>query len=576
MTSTLCKQEDPLTPPSMDYSNNHKPQINSSQRRRIKPDHLEILEEVYRTNQRPSKLFRNTIAKELGLPNKVVRVWFQNRRAKSKKSDVNIFEKESEVFRAVLEEKVSEKGKKILFLNDEDLKTKKRKGELPKIPFVSVIKMSPSVASSSPTGSAIPLPTPCWENKAPEDDVIGFAQESSDSSLIRSRSSFLSLTSQGDELYSNNCPIPGLSQSIPMMTSSSFPDLASHYAFMNSPVNSPSFMALRSFSACHIPPSPLNTSNLSMSYRSQSSPDVYGRSAPAEGLSNFFKADSEQRDEEGNTPLIFAASAGHVSYFQLILRSGADLFARNYTGDNALLAAIRRGRSEIVRVLLDCIPEAELSKFRDAEGMTALHLAASLNLIDICQMLIKRGASLTAMSSEGLTACETAIKRGHLNLANLLNPFLAKADDSAPTQVPPSPWEGTLADGPPETSSSSSKRLLSSPSRQMSSMSNVFTCNVQTNDDSIEKQKQPDRHSLTPSTPIHHVSSQSAAASCHSVMSSPTSVTAQRSPCNTLIPPNASSMTSCPLSSLTSLALLSSAMSSLDERQDQSLHSANQ
>lgn len=40
------------------------------QRKRIQADNLEILEDIYRTNPRPSKLFRNTVAKELGLPNK--------------------------------------------------------------------------------------------------------------------------------------------------------------------------------------------------------------------------------------------------------------------------------------------------------------------------------------------------------------------------------------------------------------------------------------------------------------------------------------------------------------------------
>jgi len=111
------------------------------QRKRIKPEDLEILEDIYAKNPRPSKVFRDNVARKLNLTSKVVRVWFQNRRSKSKKTYENNFEKENEVFRTVLEDLSSDKAKQILEWNEEDLKAKKNKGETPKIPFVSVMKV---------------------------------------------------------------------------------------------------------------------------------------------------------------------------------------------------------------------------------------------------------------------------------------------------------------------------------------------------------------------------------------------------------------------------------------------------
>ena len=76
------------------------------------------------------------------------------------------------------------------------------------------------------------------------------------------------------------------------------------------------------------------------------------------------------------TALHYAASEGHTSVLQYLLKAGVDINARNWQGKTPLHTATHHGRKEIVAVLL------ELGAAVDelyAGWLSALHRALEIN-----------------------------------------------------------------------------------------------------------------------------------------------------------------------------------------------------
>merc|ERR1712110_1343347 len=51
----------------------------------IKAKQLEVLRNVFNQTPKPTRLMREQLAKETGLPMRVIQVWFQNKRSKQKR-----------------------------------------------------------------------------------------------------------------------------------------------------------------------------------------------------------------------------------------------------------------------------------------------------------------------------------------------------------------------------------------------------------------------------------------------------------------------------------------------------------
>ena len=87
-------------------------------------------------------------------------------------------------------------------------------------------------------------------------------------------------------------------------------------------------------------------------------------------------ADTNARDEDGNTALHLAVGNGHAQAVTALLNAGADTNARDKDGNTALHLAVGNGHAQAVTALLnaDADPDARTKK-----GLTPLHFAAEHN-----------------------------------------------------------------------------------------------------------------------------------------------------------------------------------------------------
>jgi ankyrin repeat protein len=103
-------------------------------------------------------------------------------------------------------------------------------------------------------------------------------------------------------------------------------------------------------------------------------------------------AEIEARDEEGQTPLIRAASAAQTGIVKLLLDKGARIEARDKYGNTALMSTA-------------------------CGGCAVIDMG---DTFDSARLLVARGASVEARNKRGDTALMTAVSSGQTRIANLL------------------------------------------------------------------------------------------------------------------------------------------------------------
>lgn len=85
--------------------------------------------------------------------------------------------------------------------------------------------------------------------------------------------------------------------------------------------------------------------------------------------------------QDGRTPLHWAATGNNLGVTQLLLSNSADVEARDAMGSTALLLAAAAGQAENVTELLDA---GALVDAANEKGQTALHYAASKGNVPVC------------------------------------------------------------------------------------------------------------------------------------------------------------------------------------------------
>lgn len=132
-------------------------------------------------------------------------------------------------------------------------------------------------------------------------------------------------------------------------------------------------------------------------------------------------ANVEHRDKKGFTPLILAATAGHVGVVALLVSDKkADLEAQSdRTKDTPLSLACSGGRMEVVQLLLN---NGANKEHRNVSDYTPLSLAASGGYVNIIKLLLQHGAEINSRTGSklGISPLMLAAMNGHTQAVQLL------------------------------------------------------------------------------------------------------------------------------------------------------------
>ena len=96
-------------------------------------------------------------------------------------------------------------------------------------------------------------------------------------------------------------------------------------------------------------------------------------------------ANINKADEDGETPLYWAAWNGHTKMAKMLIEAEVDVNKANKYGRTPLYWAARGGYTEIAKMLIEA--KADVNK-ADTDGRTPLHRAAKNEHLDIVTLLL--------------------------------------------------------------------------------------------------------------------------------------------------------------------------------------------
>ncbi|KAL3282867.1 hypothetical protein HHI36_006026 [Cryptolaemus montrouzieri] len=114
-------------------------------------------------------------------------------------------------------------------------------------------------------------------------------------------------------------------------------------------------------------------------------------------------AEVDVLDEEERTPFIAAAQFGQNQIIELLLNYKLNKTFQDKYGNTALHWACLMKHNPTALLLLKDMNDSNVIHSVNKENKTALHLAARNGLVDVTRELLKKGASVLAVDSEGYT-----------------------------------------------------------------------------------------------------------------------------------------------------------------------------
>jgi len=135
--------------------------------------------------------------------------------------------------------------------------------------------------------------------------------------------------------------------------------------------------------------------------------------------------------------MLSAARAGNVVLFRAMIKAGANVHARDDSGNNALVFAALSDREEMLREVLGHKVELDA---RGSIGMTALGIATAHNAPQAVERLLRAGADPDRADANGVTPLASALRLGRPSLAARLlaagaNPRITDRDGVTPLHV---------------------------------------------------------------------------------------------------------------------------------------------
>jgi ankyrin repeat protein len=150
---------------------------------------------------------------------------------------------------------------------------------------------------------------------------------------------------------------------------------------------------------------------------------------PSEGQARFLSiiktliaagADLNKPDDEGQTPLHYAAVSRSSELTEMLIEAGAHLKSVDESGQTPLIKAAEikaKGRAEVL------LKAGAKTDVQDIDGKTALHHAAEHGWLELCTMLVEAGANLGIMDNQGLTPLQLAEQEDQPEVVALLQNF---------------------------------------------------------------------------------------------------------------------------------------------------------
>ncbi|OXB62526.1 hypothetical protein ASZ78_013178 [Callipepla squamata] len=135
--------------------------------------------------------------------------------------------------------------------------------------------------------------------------------------------------------------------------------------------------------------------------------------------------DVDERNENGQTPLMLAAEQGNLEIVQELLKKGANCNLEDADNWTALISAAKEGHEAIVAELLNCGVNLE---HRDLGGWTALMWASYKGRTEVAKLLLERGANPNITGMYGTTPLVWAARKGHLDCVKYLLQMGADVD----------------------------------------------------------------------------------------------------------------------------------------------------
>ncbi|XP_018338042.1 PREDICTED: kinase D-interacting substrate of 220 kDa isoform X2 [Trachymyrmex septentrionalis] len=146
------------------------------------------------------------------------------------------------------------------------------------------------------------------------------------------------------------------------------------------------------------------------------------------GLQSFLenkRVQIDDRDENGSTALILAATKGKIHFVRELINHGADVNAEDADNWTALLCAAKEGHTEICLELLEHGADLE---HRDMGGWTALMWTTYKGKSATVTMLLGRGADVNAHGNFHISSLVWAAGRGYTDIVKDLIAHGAKVN----------------------------------------------------------------------------------------------------------------------------------------------------